>query len=1176
MSNDSTWNDQSRGNLAAKVTVDTTNLDNNLDGVAGNVQSQLEAIDDLSLITTAEKAKLAGIEALADVTDQTNVASALGTTDAQATTDTGTVGNAGKVVKLDASGNLDGRDVATDGTKLDTIETNADVTDQTNVATALGSTDAAAVTDTGTAGNAGKVVKLDGSGNLDGRNIDVDGTKLDSIDAGATDDQTGAEIKTAYEAEANTNAYTDADAAKVGQITVTQAVDLDTMESDIATNSAKTTNATHTGDVTGSGALTIEADVVDNTKLANVATSTIKGRVLAGTGDPTDLTAAEVRTLLNVEDGSQATDTTNIASALGTTDAQAVTDTNTGANAGKLVKLDGSGNLDGRDVAADGTKLDGIEASADQTTQTTVTSAVGATDGAAVTDTNNIANAGKLLKLDGNGQLDGSDFSAVAAKVIGIEDGADVTDQSNVTSAVGATDAQAVTDTGTTGNAGKLIKLDAGGKIDGYDVNALGVAAAANTAHAADTANPHGTDLGNLDAGTLAELNAAISDLIGTYGAVRDIGIGKASHRPAAGTAGRFWWNTDSKELERDTGTAWERPSTTPDAHATSHTDGTDDIQDATGSVKGLATAAQITKLNTVETSADVTDLANVSTALGVTEAVAVEVTDTAGNAGKAIKLDSNGNLDGRDVGADGDNVDLNTTHRGLTNNPHSTDLGNLGIGTLVELNALITTLTATYGGIREISLGTVAQMPSFGTAGRFWFSTDTYELSHDTGSAWVDLTVSEIGTQDKLQLNTTGGQSYSAGQISYDATTKSNLSDTGFTGVRVNIGQEQYIRFYNDTGVQINNGEVINAAGVDTTNDVVTGILADASSPATSSAIIGLATHDIPDETWGFATAAGEVRGFDTSGLSEGFMGYASESPGALTNTRVKYPANISILGTCVKSDATDGIFLVDRARFTRTDASKSYTFSNAPIGSGTEYVAGYYDWSATDANLTQAATSITYGTAGAGRAAHVGIVASAAGSVDTGQVGLRVTGTLDSETGVQSAAQTEVITDDITTLTANEYDETAGKFSGNVTIELYVVSGAPTTYSLDFNYGFSKYEDIANQDFTLTAFEAVWIAGAADATFDLELLHHKTTGWTYAATAFVPGNGNICKRLTDQAIDGDLATGVSGAYQRVDLDTFIDGNGSEGILIKVVTGSPNSIRIMDLHIAGVSEELV
>lgn len=42
-------------------------------------------------------------------------------------------------------------------------------------------------------------------------------------------------------------------------------------------------------------------------------------------------------------------------------------------------------------------------------------------------------------------------------------------------------------------------------------------------------------------------------------------------------------------------------------AHATSHTDGVDDIQDATADQKGLATEAQITKLDDVEALADVT-----------------------------------------------------------------------------------------------------------------------------------------------------------------------------------------------------------------------------------------------------------------------------------------------------------------------------------------------------------------------------------------------------------------------------------------------------------------------------------------------------------------------------------------------------------------------------------------
>lgn len=53
---------------------------------------------------------------------------------------------------------------------------------------------------------------------VDGRDVSVDGAKLDTIESNATADQTGAEIKTAYEAEANTNAFTDAEKTKLSSI----------------------------------------------------------------------------------------------------------------------------------------------------------------------------------------------------------------------------------------------------------------------------------------------------------------------------------------------------------------------------------------------------------------------------------------------------------------------------------------------------------------------------------------------------------------------------------------------------------------------------------------------------------------------------------------------------------------------------------------------------------------------------------------------------------------------------------------------------------------------------------------------------------------------------------------------------------------------------------------------
>ena len=59
------------------------------------------------------------------------------------------------------------------------------------------------------------------TGTVDGRDVSVDGTKLDTIETNATADQTDAEIKTAYENNANTNAYTDTEKTFVNAITST-------------------------------------------------------------------------------------------------------------------------------------------------------------------------------------------------------------------------------------------------------------------------------------------------------------------------------------------------------------------------------------------------------------------------------------------------------------------------------------------------------------------------------------------------------------------------------------------------------------------------------------------------------------------------------------------------------------------------------------------------------------------------------------------------------------------------------------------------------------------------------------------------------------------------------------------------------------------------------------------
>lgn len=72
----------------------------------------------------------------------------------------------------------------------------------------------------------------------------------------------------------------------------------------------------HTGEVTSAadGAQTITTKAVTNAKLADMAVNTIKGSVAGGA--PIDLTKAQALGILNVEDGADVTDNTNVAAAI--------------------------------------------------------------------------------------------------------------------------------------------------------------------------------------------------------------------------------------------------------------------------------------------------------------------------------------------------------------------------------------------------------------------------------------------------------------------------------------------------------------------------------------------------------------------------------------------------------------------------------------------------------------------------------------------------------------------------------------------------------------------------------------------------------------------------------------------------------------------------------------------
>ena len=108
------------------------------------------------------------------------------------------------------------------------------------------------------------------TGLIDGRDVAADGTKLDGIATGATDDQTGAEIKTAYEAEAN--AFTDTQFTKLAGIETSATADQ---------SAAELLTAIKTVDGAASG---LDADLLDGVEGANYLRSDISATMSVAAG----------------------------------------------------------------------------------------------------------------------------------------------------------------------------------------------------------------------------------------------------------------------------------------------------------------------------------------------------------------------------------------------------------------------------------------------------------------------------------------------------------------------------------------------------------------------------------------------------------------------------------------------------------------------------------------------------------------------------------------------------------------------------------------------------------------------------------------------------------------------------------------------------------------------------
>ena len=105
------------------------------------------------------------------------------------------------------------------------------------------------------------------SGTVDGRDVATDGSKLDGIEAGATGNQTNAEIRAAVEAASDSNVFTDADHSKLNSIEASATADQDAAEIRALVESASDSNVFTDADHSKLNAIAASADVTDATNV---------------------------------------------------------------------------------------------------------------------------------------------------------------------------------------------------------------------------------------------------------------------------------------------------------------------------------------------------------------------------------------------------------------------------------------------------------------------------------------------------------------------------------------------------------------------------------------------------------------------------------------------------------------------------------------------------------------------------------------------------------------------------------------------------------------------------------------------------------------------------------------------------------------------------------------------
>jgi len=251
---------------------------------------------------------------------------------------------------------------------------------------------------------------------------------------------------------------------------------------------------------------------------------------------------------------------------------------------------------------------------------------------------------------------------------------------------------------------------------------------------------------------------------------------------------------------------------------------------------------------------------------------------------------------------------------------------------------------TGTVGGIDPVAATdfvTLGYMTELGTG--------TQRITYDS-TAGLEISVDKIVDLDYADFKI--GQTpppWQEGRVFWDDDNHTFGVYNDVSDVTLQVGQETHVRVKNETGSQINNGQVVYISGASGQQPLVSlAIATDHNFICNTS----LATHNIANGAFGYVTVRGLVRGVNTSSWGAGDRLYVSATvPGGLQNTPPDPPNQKAFIGTVIVS-GNNGSILVNPAHHGSTDQlsdiSDSKTDNSILVWDGT---AQYY---VTDYNIS------------------------------------------------------------------------------------------------------------------------------------------------------------------------------------------------------------------------------